>query len=476
MKSMMTLLECNVSVNAVDYDRRPALHLAVSNGRMKVVQFLLASNADHLAQDRWGRNAMDCAEQGGHDIVQYLLRASENLLSSGQNESKPKRPREDSGKCLPSQSVRSISMSGLSCANSKPATQQYIWQKNHQPTSCMAGGTADLLDLSDRLSKTARYFTATGIAGSCWSVPGHSPSAHMQNAQAATKLHPFPSYAAAGQQEAETAKPARPDSKGPELTGLGCPAHDATCDASPGGGRCSSTRWDIDSEGWVCSANAGIAAAQPPWRCVPRAEGCLRGAAPVDEAGSRRAAAEDEHLARVQYIFTHGADIAGPPGRPVSGAGPLGGSDGSDQPISSRPGPGKRDSDTSSGGGCGRDALDELAGEEWRPAAAGGSRQAVCGGGSGATDRRKLARSSSMVRSLRARAPLSTCQPPLGASPGASLVLMPASSSFPLGVVSRGCADRYLCRGLRRCCRRWWRGRRRWSSSTSRASPPAAPR
>ena len=88
LDTMKTLLAAKVSVNSVDYDRRSALHLAASHGQIQAVEFLLANGVDISYQDRWSRNALDYAVQGGHDTVQADLRragleTSSELLSHG---------------------------------------------------------------------------------------------------------------------------------------------------------------------------------------------------------------------------------------------------------------------------------------------------------------------------------------------------------------------------------------------------------
>lgn len=61
------------SVNACDYDRRSALHLAAAEGHESAVSFLLDARADVNAQDRWGGTPLKDAERGFHVSVMKLL-------------------------------------------------------------------------------------------------------------------------------------------------------------------------------------------------------------------------------------------------------------------------------------------------------------------------------------------------------------------------------------------------------------------
>ena len=48
------ILSCSAEVNAKDYDKRTALHLAASEGNVPIVKLLVERNADINAVDRWG--------------------------------------------------------------------------------------------------------------------------------------------------------------------------------------------------------------------------------------------------------------------------------------------------------------------------------------------------------------------------------------------------------------------------------------
>eukprot|EP00802_Teleaulax_amphioxeia_P008010 Tamp_08018.p1 GENE.Tamp_08018~~Tamp_08018.p1 ORF type:complete len:643 (-),score=136.48 Tamp_08018:467-2137(-) len=62
-----------VRVNACDYDRRSALHLAAAEGHASVAEFLVGARADVNARDRWGNTPLRDAERGWHVKVVKLL-------------------------------------------------------------------------------------------------------------------------------------------------------------------------------------------------------------------------------------------------------------------------------------------------------------------------------------------------------------------------------------------------------------------
>ena len=63
-----------VQINAADYDKRTALHLAASEGNKPVVEFLLDSGAHVNAADRWGGTPLRDAIREGHDTVARILK------------------------------------------------------------------------------------------------------------------------------------------------------------------------------------------------------------------------------------------------------------------------------------------------------------------------------------------------------------------------------------------------------------------
>lgn len=67
------LVASNVDVNGADYDGRTALHIAVAEGHLSTVRFLLSLSADKTAEDRWGSTPLDEATRAGHDHITKIL-------------------------------------------------------------------------------------------------------------------------------------------------------------------------------------------------------------------------------------------------------------------------------------------------------------------------------------------------------------------------------------------------------------------
>eukprot|EP00966_Prymnesium_polylepis_P207020 4795638-Prymnesium_polylepis.3 len=57
-----------------DYDKRTAIHLAASEGRLEVVKFLIEeAGANHSPADRWGGTPLDDATRHAHtQVIDYL--------------------------------------------------------------------------------------------------------------------------------------------------------------------------------------------------------------------------------------------------------------------------------------------------------------------------------------------------------------------------------------------------------------------
>ncbi|MEO1310809.1 MAG: glutaminase [Pseudomonadota bacterium] len=62
-----------VDLGSADYDGRTALHLAASEGRADVVEFLLSRGVDPRPRDRWGHTPHDDAERHKHDGIAARL-------------------------------------------------------------------------------------------------------------------------------------------------------------------------------------------------------------------------------------------------------------------------------------------------------------------------------------------------------------------------------------------------------------------
>eukprot|EP00008_Paramoeba_atlantica_P010982 CAMPEP_0201487778 /NCGR_PEP_ID=MMETSP0151_2-20130828/15222_1 /ASSEMBLY_ACC=CAM_ASM_000257 /TAXON_ID=200890 /ORGANISM="Paramoeba atlantica, Strain 621/1 / CCAP 1560/9" /LENGTH=373 /DNA_ID=CAMNT_0047872923 /DNA_START=38 /DNA_END=1159 /DNA_ORIENTATION=- len=74
------MLDTGVDVNAVDYDKRSALHLASAEGRFDTVKLLVERGANVNAVDRFGGTPLrDALESRRSDIVTYLRRQGSTL-------------------------------------------------------------------------------------------------------------------------------------------------------------------------------------------------------------------------------------------------------------------------------------------------------------------------------------------------------------------------------------------------------------
>mmetsp|Transcript_31254 Transcript_31254/g.87645 ORF Transcript_31254/g.87645 Transcript_31254/m.87645 type:complete len:704 (+) Transcript_31254:67-2178(+) len=78
---MRRMLDNGADPNAMDYDKRTALHLASSEGHLYCVELLLDSGADLNASDRWANTPLSEAVENNQDTVAELLRKKgANLL------------------------------------------------------------------------------------------------------------------------------------------------------------------------------------------------------------------------------------------------------------------------------------------------------------------------------------------------------------------------------------------------------------
>ena len=77
ISGLALLLRAGIDVNAADYDKRTALHLAASEGNLAVVQALLA-RADIAigCKDRWGGTPLLDAVREGHKVIARELRGA----------------------------------------------------------------------------------------------------------------------------------------------------------------------------------------------------------------------------------------------------------------------------------------------------------------------------------------------------------------------------------------------------------------
>ncbi len=75
----MSLLDKHISINALDYNGRTALHLAAQRGSLDLVNFLLGQGADLTIKDIFGNTALNLAQKGKHHLEVVALRQAESL-------------------------------------------------------------------------------------------------------------------------------------------------------------------------------------------------------------------------------------------------------------------------------------------------------------------------------------------------------------------------------------------------------------
>lgn len=62
-------IDFGIDINCADYDKRTALHLAVSHKMESVIKLLISLGADKEIKDRWGKTAVCYAHGTVADIL-----------------------------------------------------------------------------------------------------------------------------------------------------------------------------------------------------------------------------------------------------------------------------------------------------------------------------------------------------------------------------------------------------------------------
>eukprot|EP00292_Cryptomonas_paramecium_P022112 CAMPEP_0113701302 /NCGR_PEP_ID=MMETSP0038_2-20120614/24489_1 /TAXON_ID=2898 /ORGANISM="Cryptomonas paramecium" /LENGTH=157 /DNA_ID=CAMNT_0000625159 /DNA_START=305 /DNA_END=775 /DNA_ORIENTATION=- /assembly_acc=CAM_ASM_000170 len=73
VEELRKLLDQGASIEAVDYDKRSALHLACSEGHLNAVELLIERQAKLDAKNRWGHEPLQEAMVNGHKQVADCL-------------------------------------------------------------------------------------------------------------------------------------------------------------------------------------------------------------------------------------------------------------------------------------------------------------------------------------------------------------------------------------------------------------------
>ena len=67
------LLRAGIQVNAADYDKRTAAHIAAAEGNVAAIRVLAQHGADLSLPDRWGNTVQDEAERSNaRQLLEYL--------------------------------------------------------------------------------------------------------------------------------------------------------------------------------------------------------------------------------------------------------------------------------------------------------------------------------------------------------------------------------------------------------------------
>lgn len=70
--TLRRLLRAKIYIDAADYDKRTAAHIASAEGNVGVLKVLYEHGADLTLADRWGRTVYDEAKQASGNVMEYL--------------------------------------------------------------------------------------------------------------------------------------------------------------------------------------------------------------------------------------------------------------------------------------------------------------------------------------------------------------------------------------------------------------------
>jgi ankyrin repeat protein len=73
VKLLQRLFEAKIDVNAGDYDRRTAVHIAAAEGNLAALRVLVDAGANLNVKDRWNNSVRDeaASAKAGH-VIEYL--------------------------------------------------------------------------------------------------------------------------------------------------------------------------------------------------------------------------------------------------------------------------------------------------------------------------------------------------------------------------------------------------------------------
>jgi hypothetical protein len=308
MAAVRMLLQSKVSIDAVDYDRRSALHLAATHGKTDIVYFLLASGVASETLDMWGRTAMDCAQQAGRHELCHEMR-----WRTAQQSASHKRPRETDDTSYPRGALihRWASMGDLMASNSAGRARKLENRAATWGPCAPCRNTGDQWELAGLDSWGRQYLDADDI-----SVFSRGCDTSAKATAAAGRHSEISAHAGA-------------------CSGVSCPSHTRrACHTSsigssgaqsmaggsfqhlviedwaePAGLPDSESLLDPPAEPSRGPGGRNEAGAWPP-AAADEME-AIRSALGSASLHAARKQAEDAHLALVQHIFAHGADIAG---------------------------------------------------------------------------------------------------------------------------------------------------------------------